>query len=115
MGYFLRPDGGYYEGDRAHALDLEVPQRPTPDHRWENGEWVVDAPEVLLDRRAVLAIDGLDRLQFEHLFNLENTMRDLKAKINLLAPGTYTVGQASQVTVAQYRAALIDRWKVLNP
>lgn len=35
MTCFLTLFGDYYEGDRAHVLDLEVPPRPTPDHRWE--------------------------------------------------------------------------------
>lgn len=54
-----------------------------------------------LDNRAARAIDGLDRLQFEHLFDLENRTRVLEGK--------------TQITRAQYRDALIARWKVLNP
>lgn len=100
MPYFLTPNMNYYEGDRAHRLDLPVPQRPTSDHRWEAGQWVVDAPEVLLDRRAQTAIDSTDRLQFEHLFELENRTRVLEVKL--------------PITRAQYRDALIARWKQLN-
>lgn len=53
-----------------------------------------------LDKRAIRAIDGLDRLQFEHLFNLENRTRVLELK--------------TQITRAQYRDALINLWKSLN-
>ena len=53
-----------------------------------------------LDLRAARAIDSIDRLQFEHLFDLENRTRILELK----AP----------ITVAQYRQALINRWKALN-
>lgn len=53
-----------------------------------------------LDKRAVRAIDSLDRLQFEHLFNLENRTRVLELK--------------TQITRAQYRDALINLWKSLN-
>ena len=73
------------------------------------------AAENTLDARAAKAIDRIDRLQFEHLFNLENEKRDLKAKINLLLPATYTLAESSPITRLQYRAALIARWKAMNP
>ncbi len=53
------------------------------------------------DTRAVLAIDSVDRLQFEVLFNHETRVRALEA----LAP----------ITRSQFRDALIARWKTLNP
>lgn len=53
-----------------------------------------------LDKRAIRAIDGLDRLQFEHLFNLENRTRVLELK--------------TQITRLQYRDALINLWKSIN-
>jgi hypothetical protein len=52
------------------------------------------------DKRAERAIDGLDRVQFEHLFDLENRVRSLEGRF--------------AITKAQYRQALIDRWKLLN-
>lgn len=56
--------------------------------------------ENTFDKRAIRAIDGLDRLQFEHLFNLENRMRVLEAKL--------------PITRLQYRDALINLWKSIN-
>jgi hypothetical protein len=53
-----------------------------------------------LDIRAARAVDGIDRLQFEHLFDLENRTRVLEG--------------LGQITRAQYRNALINRWKSLN-
>lgn len=53
------------------------------------------------DIRAAIAIDAIDRLQFEHLFDLENRTRALELKV--------------AITRAQYRDALITRWKTLNP
>jgi hypothetical protein len=53
------------------------------------------------DKRAGRAIDGMDRLQFEHLFDLENRVRVLEAR--------------PQITRIQYRDALIAKWKTLNP
>jgi hypothetical protein len=41
MGYFIGP-AGYYEGDRAAALDVEVPQRPSPVYVWNGSAWAVD-------------------------------------------------------------------------
>ena len=64
---------------------------------------VVDAAAVTAckDAAAIRAIDGIDRLQFEHLFDIENWKREKDG----LAP----------ITKAQYRNALINRWKELNP
>lgn len=56
--------------------------------------------ENTLDKRAIRAIDGLDRLQFEHLFNLENRTRVLELK--------------TPITRLQYREALINLWKSIN-
>ena len=53
------------------------------------------------DELAASAVDRVDRLQFDVLFNHENRMRALEAK----AP----------ITPAQFRDALIARCKVLNP
>jgi hypothetical protein len=53
------------------------------------------------DKRAMRAIDGLDRIQFRLLFNHENRIRVLEGK--------------AQVTAAQFRQALIDDWKANNP
>ena len=55
--------------------------------------------ENTLDKRAARAIASIERLQFEHLFDLENRTRVLEAKL--------------PITVEQYRNALIARWKVL--
>lgn len=61
-----------------------------------------EAPSAALrDLQAAAAVDGVDRLQFEHLFDLENRMR---AQESLAA-----------ITRAQYRTALINRWKAINP
>jgi hypothetical protein len=57
--------------------------------------------ENTLDKRAARAIDSMDRLQFEHLFDLENRTRVLELK--------------TPITRTQYRQALINRWKELNP
>lgn len=53
-----------------------------------------------LDNRAIRAIDAIDRLQFEHLFDLENRTRAMEGK--------------EPITLVQYRDALISRWKALN-
>lgn len=60
------------------------------DSRWD----------IVLSRQAAENIDRMDRLQFEHLFELENRTRVLELK--------------TPVTRLQYRQALINRWKELN-
>lgn len=67
------------------------------------------------DVRSALFVDGVDRLQFDVLFTQENSIRALRTLINTLLPGSFTAAQASQVTRAQFRDALITRWKALNP
>lgn len=42
-GYYIDPQGRYYEGDRAHALDTEVPQRPDATYDWDGTQWVENA------------------------------------------------------------------------
>jgi hypothetical protein len=53
------------------------------------------------DQRAAAFVDATDRLQFEVLFDHENRVRVLELK--------------AQITRAQFRQALIDRCKQLNP
>jgi hypothetical protein len=49
---------------------------------------------------------GTARVLFEALFELANDVRDLRSKINVLAPGTYSAGQAGQITRAQLKSWL---------
>jgi hypothetical protein len=75
----------------------------------------VRPPAPTKDELAAAASDSLDRLQFDVMFTAENNMREVRSWINVLRPGTFTAAQAAQITAAQYRNALIARWKVLNP
>jgi hypothetical protein len=43
MSYFVTPSNSYYEGDRASALDVAVPQRPDPTYVWDGVQWAADA------------------------------------------------------------------------
>lgn len=40
--YISAATGGYYEGDRAHHLDVEVPQRPHQSSIWNGDSWSFD-------------------------------------------------------------------------
>lgn len=53
------------------------------------------------DNKAGRAADGVDRLLFDVLFTHENRIRVLEG--------------SAAITQAQFRTALINRWKVLNP
>lgn len=64
----------------------------------QQATWAADNTQ---DKRAMRAIDGLDRLQFRRLFNLENRVRTLEGRV--------------LITAAAYRQDLIDDWKTLNP
>lgn len=82
-----------------------IPADRSKRRAWkQNGGTIeVDAQKLLQlkDGDAAKAIDGIDRLQFEHLFRLENRTRLLEGKL--------------AITRAQYRDALIAEWKTLNP
>lgn len=53
------------------------------------------------DDKGALAVDGIDRLQFEIAFDMENRMR--------VREGLQTISKST------YRTALINRWKALTP
>jgi hypothetical protein len=64
----------------------------------QQATWAADNTQ---DKRAMRAIDGIDRLQFRRLFNLENRVRTLEGRV--------------LITALAYRQDLIDEWKTLNP
>lgn len=39
MGFYIKPDGSYYEGDNQGG-DQEVPQRLSPTSRWNGKNWI---------------------------------------------------------------------------
>ena len=41
MRYFITPDGSYYEGENVAVSSVEVTQRPSAIHVWNNG-WAID-------------------------------------------------------------------------
>ena len=65
MGHYISlHSGGYYEGDRASHLDIEVPQRPSVLHVWDGAAWVLDAQA---QRDALQAqIDALEQKAIEN-------------------------------------------------
>lgn len=42
MGFFITPDGEYYEGTSVAEGSLEVPQRPDRSYKWSGTEWIID-------------------------------------------------------------------------
>lgn len=41
MRYYITPDGSYYEGTNVAIGSVEVTQRPSAIHVWDNG-WAID-------------------------------------------------------------------------
>jgi hypothetical protein len=39
MGYWITPDGSYYEGESVAEGSIEVPPRPSQFHAYVNDEW----------------------------------------------------------------------------
>lgn len=89
-----RPDNSIYGCWSVRQFEG---QEELPD---DHPDLVTFRRQLTLDELAVRHVDAIDRLQFEHLFDLENRMR---AQESLGA-----------ITRAQYRTALINRWKTLN-
>lgn len=95
----------------ATALEVQIvdevslPKDRANRNAWKlNGQSIeVDSAKVadIFNALAMASVDGMDRLQFEHLYELENRMRALEGK--------------AQIKLEQYRTALINRWKTLNP
>jgi hypothetical protein len=86
--------------------------------RWDGAQHVALVPTA--DQLAAAKVDSLDRLQFDVLFTHENAIRAMRAEINALdvaagRPAAFTPAQAAPITQAQFRDALIARWKALNP
>lgn len=95
--------------DKNATNVLVVDEAAIPADRAHRRAWRLNAGVIAVDdtvvqqlknEDAVKAIDGIDRLQFEHLFRLENRTRLLEGKL--------------AITRAQYRDALISEWKTLN-
>ena len=98
MGFFIGI--GYYEGDRVHSLDVEVPQRPNAFSTWNGSQWITPTAPEILDILANLEVDGRDKLMFEINYDQENRLRIQEAR--------------PQITKIQYRNALIQAWKDMN-
>jgi hypothetical protein len=106
------------------AATIILDELALPADRSQRAGWVISGSAVVVDAarlqqakdtRAAACVDGVDRLQFDVLVTQENNVRALRALINTLLPGSFTAGQAAQITQAQYRSALIARYKALNP
>lgn len=48
MGYYITPDGSYYEGDTVADGSIEVPQRPSEFHVLVNGQWQLNIMQKLV-------------------------------------------------------------------
>lgn len=59
MNCYIDQNGGYYEGDKAHWQDQDVPQRPSANHTWNGSAWVaapLPVPAMVTMRQARLAL-----------------------------------------------------------
>lgn len=93
-------------------------------NRAQRAAWVLSGESVVVDAgrlaasrdaQALKLIDGIDRLQFDVMFAQANDIRALRTLVNTLIPNSFAAAQATQVTLAQFRQVLINRWKALNP
>lgn len=55
MGFFIAAaNGAYYEGERIHPLDEEIPQRPDDSYKWAGDRWEQDPAVVEVKLAAVV-------------------------------------------------------------
>lgn len=64
FGYFVTSSGGYYEGEKSHSSDAEVPRRPDHTCSWDGVAWVgcgTEVPATVTMRQARMALlqDGM--------------------------------------------------------
>lgn len=61
MGFYIDNQGNYYEGDKTEYSHLDVPQRPSIEHIWENDMWVIDeaAKRTATKKQAIDAIQAI--------------------------------------------------------
>ncbi len=82
MNCFVKPTGEYYEGDRAHILDLLVPQRPSPLHKWgfPSSAWLIDTVAQTDATRNQNIDDAINQAQYGN--SQPATVAQLKAMSN---------------------------------
>lgn len=56
MGFYIDQNGSYYEGDKAHWQDQDVPPRPSNQHTWDGISWVIDPQKVNADIDAQIRV-----------------------------------------------------------
>lgn len=75
MSYYIKQDGSYYEGDKEHALDAVVPQRPSALHTFDGAEWVLSKEAAKTAHNAPLD-EQLKQLDGQYALTQRN-LRDL--------------------------------------
>lgn len=56
MTYWITPDGNYSDSPYVAEGSLEVPERPSFNHRWINGEWVFVQPAKVMTALAFIEL-----------------------------------------------------------
>jgi len=103
MSYISSKDGSYYEGDKQYG-DIDVPQRPSPSHIWQDG-WVLvpPTPEQLLK--------AIERAIEKHMDEVAQSKRyDNRDSCRLYA-GYVNPFQAEAIAFGQWVSAC---WVVSN-
>lgn len=61
MGYFITPDGNYYEGEHVAEGSLVVTRRTDPLTKWDGAQWVPDA--ALWEASKAVQLNGVRELR----------------------------------------------------
>jgi len=125
MAYFIRSNfadiyaaGGdpYYIGDRAGSADLEVPPRPSSEHKWDGASWAVDPEKVRARKVAETKAEAFRRIlalvpgwtEANHERKQRNALmrsaRLLRAKIN----GTITAEGTAEMDALDAASDLVE-------
>lgn len=98
MGYYITPQGRYYENEREHALDVEVPQRPSLFHHWDGASWVLDQSAQHAEDAAAAraAIDAAEAAQAKADAQLIADLNLTPAEVNVAVDQLFSTWTAPQ-------------------
>tara|TARA_R110000868_G_scaffold331698_2_gene592696 strand:- start:60 stop:407 length:348 start_codon:yes stop_codon:yes gene_type:complete len=114
MGYYITPSNSYYEGDKGHALDVEVPQRPSYLYDWNGAAWVINAAlQAAKDRRDADETERQAAKQDSAILALvDATQAQLLNYVNSNFPSLATQGERNKFALILSMLAVALRDKV---
>lgn len=94
MAHWVDSTGNYYIGDKKHGDDAaEVPQRPSPNHKWGGSSWSIDIPKMKLNIWAEIKLAAQNRLNDLDISQDKAEMRSALSPFRASLQNATTQGQ----------------------